>query len=66
MKNADKLRDLNIRETWLMNSIMTPKLQYFGHVKCHSGWERIVMEDVVPAKTCTKGCGINVEVDTEN
>ncbi|BFY97248.1 hypothetical protein BsWGS_00288 [Bradybaena similaris] len=42
VKNAVILWDLNIGENWLMNRIMTLKLQYIGHVKFHSGLERTV------------------------
>lgn len=49
MQNADVLPDLNIEENCLMNSIVTQKLQYFGHVKCHNGLERTAMGGVFPA-----------------
>lgn len=39
MKNADIFWDLNIEEDWLKDFIMTRKLLYLCHVKCHSGLE---------------------------
>lgn len=47
MKISDILQILNIVEHWLINSIMSQKSKYFGHIKCHSDLERTVMVGVV-------------------
>lgn len=38
---------------------MTWKLRYFGHVKCHSGFEKTVIED-------DRGCGSSKEGQITN
>ena len=47
MKNVDILKDLNIRENWLINDILSRKIKYFGHIKHRSGMERIIMKGMV-------------------
>jgi hypothetical protein len=49
-KNADILKDLNIRENRLINNILYRKIKYFGHIKRHSGIERTVMEGIVAGR----------------
>lgn len=55
------LRDVNIEEHWLIKHIMSGKLIYFNHIKCHSDLERSPMdwawhiqEANVPAKLCAR------------
>lgn len=40
VKNADIPQGLNIDENWLIISIITLKLKYFGHLKSHSSFGR--------------------------
>jgi 23S rRNA A2030 N6-methylase RlmJ len=47
MKNLDILKDLNIRENWLITNILSRKIKYFGHIKHHSGMGRTIMEGMV-------------------
>jgi hypothetical protein len=49
-KNLDILKDINIRENWLNNDILSRKIQYFSHIKRHSGMERTIMEGMVAGK----------------
>jgi hypothetical protein len=48
--NNDILEELNICEKWLLNTIKSRKLTYFGHVKRHDGLERTIMEGMVPGR----------------
>lgn len=53
MINKDTLPDLKVEENWPVNSIITQKLKYFGHIKNSSAAVRL-MEDMVPGR---KGWG---------
>lgn len=35
-KNTETLQDLNVGENWPMNSIISRKMKYRSHIKCHS------------------------------
>jgi hypothetical protein len=50
MKNVDILKDLNIRENYLINNIISRKIKYFGHIKRHSGMERTILESMIPGR----------------
>lgn len=50
IKNADILKQLNIKEGWLVNNILSRKMTYFGHIKRHNCLERTIMEGKVPGK----------------
>jgi L-rhamnose isomerase len=50
LKNVDILKDLNIRENWLTNNILSRKIKYFGHIKRHSSMERAIMEGMVAGR----------------
>lgn len=49
-RNIDILKEINTPEGWLMNSIMSRKLKYFGHIKRQGGLESIILEGMVPGK----------------
>uniref|UniRef100_A0A0B7B5N1 Uncharacterized protein n=1 Tax=Arion vulgaris TaxID=1028688 RepID=A0A0B7B5N1_9EUPU len=48
-QNIDK-QDLNIKEHWLINSIMFWKLKYLDPIKHYSGLDRTLMEDMISGR----------------
>ena len=48
--NEAILRELEIQENWLINTIIRRKLTFFGHIKRHEGLTLTVMEGMVPGK----------------
>jgi hypothetical protein len=56
MKNVNVLKDLNIRENWLINNILYRKIKYFGHNKRHSSLEAWFQEDEAGAGQEEGGC----------
>ena len=62
MKKVDILKDLTIRENWLINDILYRKTKYFGHIKCHSSMGRTIMEGMVAGrKKVDSRCQRNIE-----
>src|SRR5579871_5908622 len=51
--NAAIMRELNVKENWLNNMVLSRKLQYFGHIKRHDSLEKTIMEGMVPGKRST-------------
>ena len=49
-KNTDVLKELNVKENWLINNILYRKIRYFGHIKRHDGLERTILEGRVPGR----------------
>ena len=49
-KNTDVLKELNVKENWLINNILYRKIAYFGHIKRHDGMERTILEGRVPGR----------------
>ena len=43
--NHSILQELNIKEGWLLSTIIKRKLKYFGHVKRHEGLEKRYWKD---------------------
>ena len=48
--NNSILQELNIKEGWLLSTIIKRKLKYFGHVKRHEGLEKEILEGQVQGK----------------
>ena len=48
--NNSILQELNIKEGWLLSTIIERKLKYFGHVKRHEGLEKEILERQVQGK----------------
>ena len=49
-KNTDVLKELNVKENWLINNILYRKIRYFGHIKRHDGLERTIFEGRIPGR----------------
>ena len=49
--NNSILQELNIKEGWLLSTIIKRKLKYFGPVKRHEGLEKQILEGQVQGKT---------------
>ena len=48
--NNSILQELNIKEGWLLSTIIKRKLKYFGYVKRHEGLEKEILEGQVQGK----------------
>ena len=48
--NNSILQELNIKEGWLLSTIIKRKLKYFGHVKRHEGLMKEILEGQVQGK----------------
>ena len=49
-RNEDILRELNIKPNWLLNTIKSRKLTYFGHLKRHDTLEKHILEAKLQGK----------------
>ena len=48
--NESILEEMKVQPNWLLQTIKTRKLRYFGHIKRHNGLERDIMEARAPGK----------------
>ena len=49
-RNKDILRELNIKPNWLLNTIKSRKLTYFGHLERHDTLEKHILEAKLQGK----------------
>ena len=49
-KNEDILKELQIPQDWLLNTIKARKLSYFGHMKRHDSLEKHILEAKLEGK----------------
>jgi len=49
-KGQEILREMNVKEKWLNNNVLSGKLQYFGHITQHDSLEKTIMEVMMPGQ----------------